>query len=318
MGKYIIEQATRTGISHERKGLDNEDRAEVIIHGDRIWMGIFDGVSQGGGGAMASALAGDSMKTILDEEEGSDINECGLVILQRAQEIILKTGAEHPEYGIMQTTAVIACLEQESHKLSWFSIGDSALFVIPKRGKARKLTIEDTDIGEMVALGKMSLKEASKATVGHELNKWLGMPVPPEGICENIRTGATILGHHDSVLVCSDGLYAKVPDIVLADWLRKGKEATSMAKAAVDLGSMDDITVITVVPERFLRCGQVPLGLMLASVVFSFALGFLCGTGVSIKMKDLGNIQRPIMQDTTEVVSRTDSLTIMCEDNETF
>lgn len=318
MGKYIIEQATRTGISHKRKGLDNEDRAEVFIHGDRIWMGIFDGVSQGGGGAMASALAGDSMKTFLDEEDGGDINECGLVILQRAQEIILKTGAEHPEYGKMQTTAVIACLEQESQKLSWFSIGDSALFIVLKRGKARKLTIEDTDIGEMVALGKMSLKEASKATVGHELNKWLGMPIPPENIRENIRTGVTILGSQDSILVCSDGLYAKVPDVVLADWLRKGKDAESMAKAATDLGSMDDITVIKAVPERVQRCGKVPLGLMLAAMVFSFALGFLCGTGASIKMKDLSYIQRPTMRNSTEVASQTDSLTIMHKDNETI
>ena len=316
MGKYIISQATRTGISHERKGLSNEDRVKVVIHGGCIWMGIFDGVSQGGGGGMASALACNCMKSVIDGEEGSDIGQCGLAILRNAQKEILTAAAEHPEYGIMQTTAIIACVEQESERLTWFSIGDSALFVVPKRGKARKLTIEDTDIGEMIALGKMSSKEASRATVGHELNRWLGMPVPPERIHNKIRTGTTILSRHDSVLVCSDGLYTNVPDAILANWSQKGKDANAMVKAARGLGSKDDISVIIATPECKNHYRQIPLGFMGASIVFFFTLGFLCGTGVSLKMKDLGPKQRPIIQDSTPVAVQTDSLTIMQIDNE--
>lgn len=316
MSNYYVDKATRIGTSHEKRGLVNEDRAVIYQSGTRIWMGVFDGVSQGGGGSMASIIASECMETILSAHSDDDIHHIGFSIMKSAQENILRASAEHSEYGKMQTTGVIACIECYDRSLTWFSIGDSAIFVCPNRKKPVKLTTEDTDIGELLAQGKMTKRDASKATVGHELNRWLGMGVEPASIDCYVRTGTIKLRSDDLILVCSDGLYSKITPKTLGRLICKNYNPERLVKAAKDSGSQDDITVIVAKPYTRKRLCRIPPGLLLASAVFLFTCGFLCGALLSRTMKRNEPFPRPTIQESVPATGPVDTLTFKTKENE--
>lgn len=311
MYSYTVETASRTGISHEKHGLPNEDRAVVIEQDTRIWMGVFDGVSQGGGGGKAASIASECMESILKDSEGEDILMTGFNIMRQAQDSILAIGKQHPEYGRMRTTGVLACIDKSEKMLSWFSIGDSAAFICPKRKKAKKLTIEDTDIGEMLSQGKMSSKEAERATGGHELNRWLGMEgISPEVITHYVRFGQTCLKQKDSVLICTDGFYTRISPKMISKFLRKGASSEDLIKEARLLKSQDDITVALARTVKRAQHHLIPLGFCIAIVSFFFAAGVLLGVGLSdwsrrtktnheIILQEVG--QHPVPMDTTSL-----------------
>ena len=256
------------------------------------------------------------MESVLGESEPGDIHQTGLAVMRRAQETIRSENDAHPEYGKMQTTGVVACIDRREHTLTWFSIGDSAVFVCPRRKKPKKMTIEDTDIGELLSQGKITPKTASQATVGHALNRWLGMDVMPESFDGCIRTGRKALKRGDAVLVCSDGFYSKLSPATIGRLVRKNGSPDALVKAARDRGSQDDITVALAIPKVRITTRRVPLGIAIASAAFCFALGFLCGTGLSIRMKGNDTHFRPLMQEPVHEAA-PDTLTTLSKENET-
>ena len=249
MYNYHTEKETRIGTKHESLGMNNEDQALIFESPNCVWMGVFDGVSHGGGGSIAATLASQSMESVLRESSDNNVYDNGLAIMKRAQESILNSRVIYPEKGMIQTTGAIACIDLRTHFLSWFSIGDSAIFICHNRRKLKKLTVEDTDIGILLSQGKISAKEAAKATVGHELNRWLGMNVTPESIDLYVRYGQVKLKKNDIILVCSDGLYSKVPEAVISRILHNKESTATLVKTAKLMGSKDDITAICAKPN---------------------------------------------------------------------
>lgn len=308
MNDYILREASKRGIAHERCGRENEDRSLVIQKDDCIWLGVFDGVSEGGGGAVAATVACKIMEIVLGETTQKNIEQVGLSIMKRAQEEILTYSAVHPESGKMRSTATIACIDKRQHTLTWFSIGDGAGFICNKKGKLQKLTIEDTDIGELVAEGKISRKTALQATVGHELNRWLGMDVKADMFENYIRSGCIGLNKYDSVLLCTDGLHSKLPDKIIARSVQNKDDIETLIIKARKAGSQDDITLILASPAVIKNTIQLPIKLAIACMVLSFAFGILLGAGLQLCMKEHVEHSRHIIQEKDCVVSQTDSL----------
>lgn len=315
MYSYSTGKASRTGISHERHGHPNEDRCAIFQGEGLVWMAVFDGVSQGGGGAMASSLAVESMQTVFDDTVDENIYQNGVAIMRLAQERILTESASHPEYGEMRTTGVIACIDTVNHSLIWFSIGDSAVFVCPKRKLPIKLTMEDSDIGELLSMGGITEAAASRATVGHELNRYLGMAVRPDDIQNYIRTGTRKLSKDDTVLCCSDGLYSKVTPKILKQQFRKSRSLDSLIKIARELGSEDDITVTCARPEEKANNHQAIYRIIVAFTFFAFALGFFCGVRYSLlRMKEIVPSTRLDIQDTFRTFAPIDTMLIKTDE----
>lgn len=294
MYKYIIDKATRTGTAHERRGNPNEDRHFVYQENGCIWMGVFDGVSQGGGGGQAASLALESMESILEDSLNKDIHYIGLSIMESAQEAILDAQVKHPEYGALQSTGAIACINLINRSLTWFSIGDSAVFVCPRKKLPIKLTTEDTDIGERLSQGRISRNTALKATVGHELKRWLGMDITPKGIRRFIRTGTRPLDQDDIIMVCSDGFYSKMPPRLFNRLVWKREDAKVLAKKAKDLGSQDDITIIYARPIAEKPTMQIHHKIAIAVLMFSLVV--LCGVVIIILLKEKSSYARLISQ----------------------
>ncbi len=311
MYNYTIEKATRNGTRHESYGVPNEDRHVVVYVNDFIWMGIFDGVSKGGGGGEAADLAARAMESVLQETIAAhDCEATGLEIIRRAQKSILDATTQKAVK--LQTTGVVACIDRRAHTLTWFSIGDSAAFIYPKRKRPVKLTVEDTDIGESLASGTITKVEAESATVGHELNRWLGMQVAPEEIGCFIRRGRESLAPGDIVLVCSDGFHSFVRPCKTKRILLKGEGPESLIKQALRSGSRDDITVVCARPET--RSRQIPLTFAIALSAFLFACGFWLGTKMLMNLQGEVQCKRLDIQEETQDTFPDDTLTINIEE----
>lgn len=311
MNTYKTGTFTRTGRSHENSGRPNEDRAVVVQQAMSVWMGVFDGVSQGGGGAMAATIAAQSMETVISELENTDIYETGLKIIARAQASILETGRKHPEYGKMQTTGVVACIDQRENILTCFSIGDSAAFVCSSKGRLKKLTVEDTDIGMMLSQGRISKREASKIQGGHELNKWIGMEnVPAESMSDMVRCTQIPLKHNDSVLLCSDGFYGCMKAKKIIKLMKEELPPESFVKEALKCGSKDDITVVIAKPENRRQPKMISLSLSIALTSFCFAGGLFLGSWFGSLQRAGYDVRRPDIKEMTEKQFPADTITI--------
>lgn len=311
MNDYILRKASRRGVSHERSGRENEDRTINFQTDEYIWLGVFDGVSEGGGGAFAASIAGESMLDILRVEEPDSVLDTGFAIFKRAQESILKMNREHPEYGEMRTTGAVVCIDRLNHMLYWFSIGDSAIFLFRKHRLLKKLTIEDTDIGVLLAEGKISRKAASRATLGHELNRWLGMNAHSDTIESYVRAGSIKLHRKDSILLCTDGLYSKLSPKTLTRLLRGYVDPESLIKAAINSGSEDDISFIHAIPNIECSTTLVPLKLVIASMILMFSWGLFIGAAFQCRLKEKVEKSRLVIQEMENAKGATDSLTII-------
>ena len=307
---YIIKNLSKQGIAHERNGRENEDRTTTFQTDEYIWLGVFDGVSEGGGGAVAASVASESMNAVLTGSSFDSVLDAGFAIFRRAHASILEMNMVHPEYGKMRTTGAVACIDRKNHSLRWFSIGDSAIYLFRKHRKLQKLTIEDTDIGILLAQGKISHKAASRATIGHELNRWLGMNVHPDAIDNYVRTGYIELHKQDSILLCTDGLYSKLSFKQLSRLISNEADPEILIKSAIQSGSEDDISLIHAIPDIKPSSTLISLKLVLASMILMFACGFFSGTYVHYRMKENTGEMRHILREGEKSEESTDSLTI--------
>lgn len=316
MKQFYLGKATRTGIIHERHGLQNEDRAVIIEHDAYIWMGVFDGVSQGGGGGIAASIASQCMESTIRDLIGKDIDEIGNEIMSRAQAAILDAGRQNPGPQGMHTTGVIICIDKVDKILTWFSIGDSAAFVCPKRKKPIKLTVEDTDIGEMLANGRISQKEAKSAVGGQALNRCLGMiDVSPLIMSQYIRTGQIQLKSNDTVIICSDGFYSKVSPKQIAKLIKNGSTPEQFVKAARNNKSLDDITIAIAKPIPEKRNIQLRTCIVIA--VSFFIIGILMGASFTEFVRKKRQTQSSFIYETTHVSATIDTSTINTGEYET-
>lgn len=315
---YQVNGYSVKGTSHIR----NEDSFYFKVTGQCIWLAVFDGVSEGGGGEIASGLAKDVVSTMLNGiTSGINIPKFGLEILSKAQNEIISRQQESVEMARISTTAIMACIDTVAEKIHWFSIGDSALFICGKTNKTVKLTVEDSANGYLLAKRKISIREAKRMPVGNALDWCLGKHVETEELIAHVHYGCAPLKPHDTVMVCSDGLYSYLPPKSIGRILRKDdtleKKNTMLTKSAKEHGSRDDITVICAVPDGGKKVTQVPIAIALAAIVFFFALGFLFGTKTSFQLKGNDIKLSPINQKAIQMMAPLDTLTIIPEENET-
>ena len=315
---YQVNGYSVKGNSHIR----NEDSYYFKVTGQWIWLAVFDGVSEGGGGEIASGLAREVVSAMLNGiTSGINIPKFGLEILSKAQNEIICKQQEREELARISTTAVMACIDTVAEKIHWFSIGDSALFICGKTKTPVKLTVEDSANGYLLAKGRISVSEAKRMYVGNALDWCLGKHVETEELIAHIHYGCAPLKPQNTIMVCSDGLYSYLPPKSIGRILLKGdnieKKNTMLIQSAKKHGSRDDITVICAVPDGRKKATQVPIAIALAAIVFYFALGFLCGTKLTFQLKGNDVKLSPINQEAVQMMAPLDTLTIIQEENET-
>jgi len=151
---YRIFQET---VPSERHPERNEDA--LLINKEKGVFGVFDGVSSGGGGEVASRLASQAVEEflskspeVLSKEEAQESVEKAL---QYAHQKIEEYKKDHPEYAAMSTTASAVKIYKnaKNERLATVGhVGDSRIYVLRKNGELAALTLDDNFALQIVRL----------------------------------------------------------------------------------------------------------------------------------------------------------------------
>jgi serine/threonine protein phosphatase PrpC len=150
--------------------------------------------------------------------------------------------------GAPAATYVSATVDRDVVTVCW--LGDSrAYWLAEDPADCVRLTQDDSLAEEIVAAGLASVDEAMASPQAHVITRWLGadLPDPEPHVARFVPPGPGV------VLVCSDGLwnYRPEPDGLAALALPTAlteplAAAAAMAKFALDMGGLDNITVVLI------------------------------------------------------------------------
>lgn len=166
-----------------------------------------------------------------------------LTSIKLANKRVFRAAEKKEEYTGMGTT-VVALLYQKP-LLTLVSVGDSRAYMILD-GKLQRLTKDDSWIGEAIAGGIISEKEASIHPLRNIITKAVGAKEQLEFDVKEItpESGAILL-------LCTDGLHSLVPEEEIQTLVNKSKgDLAAAARALVDTanahGGSDNVTVLLI------------------------------------------------------------------------
>lgn len=163
-------------------------------------------------------------------------------LLRDAHSRVLEEAREDHSVAGMGTTLTMAYIHWPTMYV--VHAGDSRCYLI-RDGVARQITTDHTLARQMVEAGGMKPEDEANSRWSNVLWNVLGGNSQRNLLAEVHRVD---LREHDSVLLCSDGLYRYMDSDALAQYLDEHPDASVLCKRLVDLanecGGEDNITVI--------------------------------------------------------------------------
>jgi len=212
-----FETASRTDIGRSGKGR-NEDAvglrvptAAELLKQYGILLAVADGVGGEPHGDEASRIAVEAlMKSYFEEPAGVP---AALRLRDAFTKVNATVFAASREPGHMgMCTTLVAAIVFPSHAIV-ANVGDSRGYVIPLPvGAARQVTVDHSEVQEMVQQGLITLEEAEVASNRNIITRVVGSHSSVSVDLFDIR-----LTPGDTVLLCSDGLVTAVTDTEIAD-----------------------------------------------------------------------------------------------------
>lgn len=231
-----MKTAINTNVGKKRS--TNEDTAHIGEYQDLTVLLIADGMGGHKSGEVASKLAVDTLKTMLEKDyrEGEDLETFFVKAIEKANAAIYKAAGNEENEGMGTTFAALVVRGDEALILH---VGDSRIYLF-REGKLRQLTKDHSLVNELS--GKEPLDDESYRRLKHIITRCLGT----EGDVEVDRSRIQI---HDSdrFLLCTDGLTDEVTSDEIANILRSEKDVQKNCNQLVDLalehGGRDNITI---------------------------------------------------------------------------
>lgn len=232
----------------------NED--SYLVNPDTSLFVVADGMGGHSAGEVASKMAVDVINNFITrsylEEEitwpfGVDarLSFNGnrlLTSIKLANKRVFRAAEKKDEYTGMGTTVVALLLQ--GRQITLCSVGDSRAYMLAN-GQLQRLTKDDSWIGEAIAGGIISEKEATAHPLRNIITKAVGAKEQLEFDVKELEPPANAL-----FLICSDGLHAMITEDEVFKILGSGKDLESMARALVDAanehGGLDNITVLMI------------------------------------------------------------------------
>lgn len=228
-------QATDIGLVRRT----NEDSAAVFAPDYFV---VADGMGGQAAGEVASQMLVQSLRRSLSNRDAVDAEGLEAALLEANQEI-LATAQQHPEYQGMGTTATL--LHGEGNMAYWAHVGDSRLYLY-REGSLRQVTKDHTYVERLKEEGQLTEAEA-------RVHPQKNMLLRAVGVEDNLRvdTGSFELCAGDVILLATDGLMKHVEDESLAAFLDRPDEqvAARLVAQALSAGGTDNVTVVVVVKQ---------------------------------------------------------------------
>ncbi len=235
-----------TGLSDKgRVRPHNED----AMHWDdaRGLLAVADGMGGHAAGEVASSLAIDTVKDLVDDapRSGEETRELLRRVINVANQRIAEKIRSRPEFYGMGTTLVVGVVEGD--RLVIAHVGDSRAYIL-RNGEIRQLTTDHSLVNELVKLGILSKEKAASDPRRNVVTRALGsgMTVAPDLIEEQLFPG-------DIVLLCSDGLNTMLGDDSIRQTLLGAggdleRTCAELVDAANRAGGEDNVTVVVAQP----------------------------------------------------------------------
>jgi len=251
-----VASQSRTGTRHP----SNDDSCDffAISRGDSlgaVYVAVVaDGVTGTVGGAQASQIAVETIKTTLQEAPSRQetLSEWLEFAILRANEEILFEAKRNPQWQGMSTTIVLAALAGE--KLYVMHLGDSRAYLL--RGDALyQLVADHTWTQEAVQTGIITAQEALSHPGRNQLlrylgtTKYVGVDRGVIALGSNQREEYLTVQPGDEILLCSDGLHGRVSEAeltqIMLEHIGYPQDAVDeLVEKAVAKGERDDITAV--------------------------------------------------------------------------
>ncbi len=237
-GGVLVQVSARTDRGKLRQ--HNEDALTI---GERLWA-----VADGMGGQAAGEVASSVVSQQLQMAGAKGIHDAQTLstVLARINEQILDYGHAHPvAVGLGSTVAGLALIEVGGLP-HWmvFNIGDSRVYRFTDDGLSL-ITRDHSEVGELLAQGKVTAEQARKHPNRNILTRCLGSSPAPRA---DIRILPTALP--EQFVICSDGLSTEVTDAEIGQVLMTttGPDDTvdRLLALALERGGRDNISVIAV------------------------------------------------------------------------
>ena len=249
-GRLVVRAVLRTDVGLVRS--ENQDfgtlttpQEERSSHSGGRLLIVADGMGGHRGGATASRLAAETVKTQYLSSDDADVANALRDALARANaRIFAEAQANADLRGMGTTTSALAVRGGKG----WFAhVGDSRIYLV-RDEEIRQLTDDHSLVASMVREGLLTAKEAETHPRRNVLQRSIGVS---EDVEIDVR-GPIDIKEGDTFILCSDGLHGLVREPELKEVARLPIEeaADEFVKRALERGAPDNVTVIVARVER--------------------------------------------------------------------
>ena len=205
-----------------------------LAHSHGWLFAVADGVGGQDLGEVASGLAVESLREGFRRAKPGESHTTVLQrLIQAANSRVYEAGKGSAPDGANMATTVVACALR-FNKAVVANVGDSRCYLI-RRGHAVQLTRDHTVVADQVRLGVMSAREAREAQTRHILSRSVG-----HDLFVAVDTSEHDMEPGDVLLLCTDGLYASIPPIEIANIISSFPNPEYAARKLVDLANERD------------------------------------------------------------------------------
>ena len=205
---------------------------------------VADGMGGHAAGEVASAIAVRRLEALAGRERVTADDVRAELVAANAD--VLADAAANPRRAGMGTTVAGLATVDAAGSPHWalFNIGDSRVYRLAG-GEFTQLTIDHSEVGELLDAGAITQREASSHPMRHVVTRAVGTDPGPEA---DVWVFPRSVG--ERFLICSDGLPLELPDDEIGAVLRATDDPQQAADAlvgkAVAAGGRDNVSVVVV------------------------------------------------------------------------
>ncbi len=204
----------------------NQDRCMILGNATSTLLVVADGLGGHPRGEVAAQIVVDVCETLFRHAPKPipDPEHFMLRCIGKAHQAILRFGRRQEPAIAPRTTAVLAMIQSGTAR--WVHVGDSRLYLI-RDGEIHRQTRDHTQ----TRFVRQSQEQATRARTS--LTRCLGgVQEPPTTTCSS----PAALQQGDTIVLCSDGLWAQIP---------RGALAATFADPELDIAhSLDDLIAV--------------------------------------------------------------------------
>jgi protein phosphatase len=219
------------------------DNQDALLAEPPIFV-VADGMGGHAAGELASAIVVETFKSLIGRGDVTP-NAVSELIGEANQSILWSVQEDGSRRG-MGTTVVALVMVSDGKDDYWLvaNLGDSRVYRFA-HGKLKQLTVDHSYVQELVDAGRITAEAARTHPQRNIITRVLGSVQPPEA---EYWLLAPEVG--ERYLLCSDGLFAEMPDEdiarLMAEIADPGMAAAVLVKEALVAGGRDNATAIVV------------------------------------------------------------------------